>query len=191
MFLYTLNMKKNGPWTIKSSEVKYKNPWLELQEDQVIRPDGKDGVYAFVTFKRGISVLALDDNRNTYLVEEFKYPAGEDTLGAVGGSVDGNESPLDAAKRELREEAGIEADEWVELGTTNSFTSMIDGPERLFLARKLSFTQQHLDGTEAYIKVKKVPLAEAVAMVMDSRIVNTESCVLILKANEYIRKAGV
>ena len=51
--------KKNGPWIIKASEQKYKNPWLEVVEDQVVRPDGTEGIYGGVKIKEGISVLPI------------------------------------------------------------------------------------------------------------------------------------
>ena len=61
-------MEKNGPWTIKNSEIKYKNPWLEVREDQVIQPDGTDGIFGVITFARnGAHILPVDSEGYVYL----------------------------------------------------------------------------------------------------------------------------
>ena len=64
-------MKEHGPWKIKESVIKYKNPWIEVREDKVIRPDGKSGIFGVVNMKHGISVLPMDDEGFVYLTEEF------------------------------------------------------------------------------------------------------------------------
>jgi 8-oxo-dGTP pyrophosphatase MutT (NUDIX family) len=76
---------------------------------------------------------------------------------------------LSAARRELREELGIESAEWTDLGSVDPFTSLIHSPATLFLARILSFVDSHCDDTEI-IQVVKVELSEAVRMVMESEI---------------------
>ena len=66
-------LRKNGPWTIKGTLQKYKNPWIEVTEDDVIRADGKLGIFGVVTMKAGVSVLPLDDDGFIYLTDEFHY----------------------------------------------------------------------------------------------------------------------
>ena len=95
--------------------------------------------------------------------------------------------PLDAAKRELREELGIEAEEWIELGYVNPFTSVVHSPGFLFLARKLRFTTQQREGTEI-IRVLKMPFDKAVRLVMENKITHGQSVALILKAKEYLKE---
>jgi len=179
--------RKHGPWLIKKTVRKYKNPWIEVSEDQVIRPDGKSGIFGVVKMKPGISVLPLDNNGFVYLTEEFHYAIGQNSIEVVSGAIENNEKPLNAAKRELKEELGIEAEEWIDLGLINPFTTVIKSPAYLFLARKLKFTQANPEGTEV-IKLIKVKLNKAVEMVMDSEITHGPSCALILKANEYLKK---
>ena len=180
-------MKQHGPWKIKSSEVKYKNPWLEVREDQVIRPDGKDGAYTLIRMKAGASALPLDEEGNVYLVEEFRYGLGRSGVETAGGAVDEGEDPFATAKRELSEELGITASKWTHLGFVDPFTGMLNSPADLYLAEELSFAPAALEGTET-IKMIKVPLAQAVQMVLDSKITHAQSCVLILKAAKYLGK---
>ncbi len=118
-------MIKNGPWTIKASEEKYKNPWIRVQEDKVIRPDGKDGIFGIVEMVSGISVLPLDEEGFVYLTDEFHYGLQQNSIEVVSGAIDNDEKPIEAAKRELKEELGIEAENWVDFGLINPFTTVV------------------------------------------------------------------
>ena len=182
-------MKDHGPWKIKSSEIKYKNPWIEVREDQVIRPDGKDGVYGVYSQAPGVSVLALDDKGYAYLVSEFRYAIGQDSLETVSGAIDAGEQPLETAKRELQEEAGVVAGEWTDLGRIEALSSTVSAPQNLFLAQKLEFTEHDREPNEI-LEVKKVLFSDAVQMVMDGRISYGPTCVLILKAERFLEKSG-
>jgi ADP-ribose pyrophosphatase len=180
-------MIKNGPWTIKDSEEKYKNPWIKVREDKVIRPDGKDGIFGIVEMVSGISVLPLDDEGFVYLTDEFHYAIEQNSIEVVSGAIDKDEKPIEAAKRELKEELGIEAEDWVELGLLNPFTTVVKSPANLFLARNLKFSQANPEGTET-INIIKVKFEEAVKMVMESKITHAQSAVLILKVDQYLKK---
>lgn len=182
------NAQQNrGPWKIISSTVKYENPWIKVSEDKVIRPDGKPGIHALVEMKAGVSVLPLDGEGFVYLTNEFHYGVNRNSLEVVSGGIDAGEKPLDAAKRELKEELGIEAEAWTDLGALDPFTTVVVSPAKLFLARKLSFSEAHQEGSET-IKPVKIRLGEAVQKVMRSEITHGQSCALIMKANEYLKR---
>jgi 8-oxo-dGDP phosphatase len=139
--------------------------------------------------KSGVSVLALDEGDFVYLTSEYRYAIERESIEVVSGAIDGDELPLEAARRELREELGIEAGEWVELGVVDPFTSIISSPANLYLAEKLAFVETARESTEI-IRTLKVELGEAVRMVLDSEITHGPSCVLILKAQSLkTRKA--
>jgi 8-oxo-dGDP phosphatase len=172
--------KKNGPWTIKESRRIYQNEFLELFEDKVVQPDGNDGEYATVHMKSGVCVLAIDDENDVYLTRQFRYALGAESLEVIaGGSEEGE--PLDNAKREAREEMGIEAEEWIDLGTAETDTSIVKSQAHFFVARKLKFTEPEREGTEA-MKPVKISFDEAVEKVLNGEIKHALSCVLILKA---------
>ncbi|HLC51639.1 MAG TPA: NUDIX hydrolase [Candidatus Nanoarchaeia archaeon] len=177
--------KKNGPWVIKSTISKYKNPWIEVNEDQVIRPDGKPGIFGIVKMVPGISVLPVDESGFVYLTEEFRYAIEKDSIEAVSGGIDGCEKPLDAAKRELKEELGIHASEWIDLGIVNPFTSVVSSPAHIFLAKGLKFSKPNPEGTEI-IKMKKMKIVDAINSVLDNKITHGPTSVLILKAKNYL-----
>jgi 8-oxo-dGTP pyrophosphatase MutT (NUDIX family) len=180
-------MKKNGPYTIKESNSIYKNHWLEVIEDKVIRPDGKDGIFGIVKIKPGVSVLAIDDEDFVYLTKEFHYAIESEGIEVVSGGMDENEKPIDTAKRELEEELGIKAEEWIDLGYVNPFTTTVVSPSYLFLAKKLKFGKDNQEGTET-ISLVKVKFDEAVKMVLDNKITHSPSCFLILKAKNLLRR---
>src|SRR5688500_18030787 len=140
--------RRVGPYTVLSSEVQYQNPWIRVREDKVIRPGGSAGLFGVVEMVGGSSVLAIDHEDNVYLVREYKYAAGRDSLEVVSGAIDTGETPLEAARRELREEAGLIAAEWHELGTVDPFTTAIRCTNHLFLAMALSSTPADPDDGE-------------------------------------------
>src|SRR3989338_10662642 len=108
-----MNIKK-GPWTAIDSKIIYKNPWIVVREDIVIRPDNKKGVFGVVKMKAGVSILPLDGENNVYLTQEYHYAVERITIEAISGGIDDKEHKLDTAKRELKEETGILADEWID-----------------------------------------------------------------------------
>lgn len=172
--------KKNGPWTIKETRRIYKNEFLELFEDKVVQPDGKDGEYATVEMKAGVCTLAIDEENNVYLTRQFRYALGAESLEVIAGGMDEGE-PLENAKREAREEMGIEADEWIDLGTAETDTSIVRSTAHFFVARKLKFTEPDREGTEA-MKPAKMRFDQAVEKVLSGEIKHALSCLLILKA---------
>jgi ADP-ribose pyrophosphatase len=181
-------MTQHGPWKIVESHEIYRDAWIRLQMDDVIRPDGKPGTYSVVTLKPGVTVLAMDDDGYVYLTKEFHYGVGRTTVEGASGGIEPGERPLDAAKRELQEELGIEAEDWTELGVVDPFTASVVSPTRLYLARKLRFGAQALDGTEL-IQCVKLSLGEAVEKVIQSEITHGPSCVAILKVALGLRQA--
>ena len=159
----------------------YRDPWVTLTRDEVVRPDGKPGSYVFVNLKPGVSVLALDADDNVYLTSEFHYGVGEVTLETVSGGVEPGEAPLVCAQRELQEEIGIEAEHWTHLGRTDPFTANVVSPTALYLARELTFVDASPEGTELIERVK-CSFDEAIELVMNAKITHSPSCLAILKA---------
>jgi ADP-ribose pyrophosphatase len=175
-------MIERGPWKIVQSREVYRDPWIAVRVDDVIRPDGKPGIHSIIYVKAGACVLAMDTERNVYLTEEFHYGVGRVTLESVSGGSEPDEPPLTTAQRELREELGIVAATWTDLGVVDPFTANVVSPTRLFLAEGLSFVETAREGTEL-IRCVRVPLAEAIRMVWDGRITHSPTCVLLLKAH--------
>ncbi|MDP9362846.1 MAG: NUDIX hydrolase [Chloroflexota bacterium] len=176
---------RKGGWTVEGSREIYRNPWLAVREDRVVKPDGEEGVFAVAEMKPGVSVLPVDDDGTAHLIRIYRYTLDRATIEVIAGGIDGTEAPLAAARRELREEAGIEAEEWTDLGTIDQLTEVVVAPNHLFLARRLAFAPAEPEGSER-IERLPVPLAEAVAWVRDGTITSAVSAVLILKAARHL-----
>ncbi len=169
-----------GPWQVLRQQVVYGDPWTRVRKDDVVRPDGQRGTYTVVHVKPGVCVLAMDDDGHVFLTEEYHYGVERVTIEAVSGGVERSEDPLATAQRELREELGIIADEWIPLGVCDPFTANVVSPTQLYLARQLTFGQQDPEGTEL-IRCVRMTLQEAAEQVLDSQITHAPSCLTILK----------
>jgi 8-oxo-dGTP pyrophosphatase MutT (NUDIX family) len=174
-------MQQHGPWLIEQRTGKFKSEFVELSEDRVIRPDGRPGTYATVTLKPGVAVLPIDADGRVHLTEQFRYAIGRDSIEVPSGALEPDEDPLEGARRELREELGIVADEWTDRLSIDLDTSIVRCPVRLFSATGLRFTRSSPDETED-IRRRTMPLSDALEMVMNGTITHPPSCVLILKA---------
>ncbi len=175
-------MEAHGPWQIRARIAVYRDPWIEVLRDDVLRPDGQPGTHAVVRMKPGVCVLPIDAEGRVYLTEEFHYAVGRVGLEGVSGGIEPGESPLDTARRELAEELGLEAQAWTDWGLVDPFTTIVDSPTRLFLARDLTFVPPRPEGTE---RIRRVcfPLSAAVGQVLSSQITHGPTCLLVLRAH--------
>ena len=176
-------MKKHGPWKIRSSREIYTDPFIDVRGDDVIRPDGKDGHHVVVHMKPGVCVVAKDNDNFVYLTNEFHYGVGRYSLEAVSGGIETNEASTETALRELQEELGIRANNLSRLGCVDPFTTIVVSPTELFLATQLEFGETNQEGTEE-IECVKMPLDEAVSKVLAGEITHAPTCTLLLMINQ-------
>ena len=177
--------RKHGSWTVKSSERLYGDEFAEVWVDEVSKPGVEPSRRVTMRMKSGVAVLALDGEGVAHLVKTFRYAVGKECVEVVQGGTEEGEEPSDAARRELKEELGAEAEELTDLGLVDAVTSQVYSPARIFLARGLSFGETERESTED-LQTVKVKFAEAVCMVMDGRITQGISCTLILKASRLL-----
>lgn len=158
----------------------YDNPWIKVREDQVIRPDGKPGIYGVVHFKnKAIGVVPIDDEGMIFLVGQYRYPLDVYSWEIPEGGCPENEDPLEAAKRELLEETGLTASSWKELGRAHLSNSVCDEESIYYLATGLTQGQANPEGTEE-LAHKRVPFQEALQMVLRSEITDSVSVMAIM-----------
>ncbi|HJQ09067.1 MAG TPA: NUDIX hydrolase [Candidatus Saccharimonadales bacterium] len=176
---------QKGPWQVVGSTPKYENHWISVREDQVIRPDGKTGIFGVVTMRPGISVLPVDDDGYVYLMQEYKYGTEKETIEVISGSGEPGEALHDTVRREMEEEAGLIAREITDLGYIDPFTSVVNSPNYLYLAEGLIEGMPEPEGTE-HIQVLRVPYQQALDWVMDGTITHGASVAIILKVRDYL-----
>lgn len=178
--------KKNGNWTIKETREIFENEFFKVYEDDVIKPAGEPGKFATVHLVPGVCVLAIDDEDFVYLTEQFRYVVGRNSIEVVAGSIE-DETPREAAIRELKEEVGATAKEMTEIGVVQLDTSMIKNEVSFFVAGKLSFDKPERDETEE-MKTVKIKFREAVEKVLSGEIKHALSRALILQA--WVQRNG-
>ena len=177
--------RKHGPWTIRSSERIYGDEFAEVWVDEVSRPDGEPARRVTMRMKPGVAVLAVDEEGFAHLVKTFRYAVGKECVETVQGGAEEGEEPEESARRELKEELGIEAEELTDLGLIDAVTSQVYAPAQIFLARGLRFGEPEREATED-LQTVRVEFEEAVRMVMDGEITQGISCALILKASRLL-----
>ena len=173
--------KQHGPWTILKRNPIYQDPWIRVEQDDVLRPDGCPGSYSVVHLKPGVCVLAVDSRGVAHLTREFHYGVGRVTLEAVSGGIDSGEDALVTAKRELAEELGLTARTWESLGVVDPFTGSVVSPTALFLARDLTRGVPRPEGTEQ-IEAVELDLRAAVQRVLRSQITHAPTCAALMRA---------
>jgi len=177
------NMEEiKNPWQTLSSELKYENPWISVREDQVINPKGGKGIYGVVSMKNlAIGIVPLDHENNTLLVGQYRYPLDEYSWEIPEGGGKYGIDPMESAKRELKEETGFTANKWSLLSRIHTSNSVTSEEGLIYLAEDLLEGETELEETEDIV-VKKLPLKEAVQMVMEDKITDAISVAGILKA---------
>lgn len=166
-------------WRTLSSRVAYQNPWITVREDDVLAPDGSPAVYGVVELRDSVFVVALTDDDEVVLVTTDRYTTGPGSVEVPAGGGEGQD-PLDAARRELAEEAGLTAREWTHLGTTEALNGVARAVEHVYLARCLAPVADadataHEQAAEGISAVRTVPFADALAMVRTGEIRDGET----------------
>lgn len=175
-------MKTDNPWITKKTTNIYQNPWIKVEEHEVVNPAGKDGIYGTVHFKnKALAIIPIDEEGNTWLVGQFRYPLNLYSWelpmggGLIGGDV------LESAKRELREETGLTAKKWTQIMKIHTSNSVTDEEGIVYLAENLTQGETEFEETEILL-IRKLPFSEVLEMVMNGSITDGISIAGILKA---------
>jgi ADP-ribose pyrophosphatase len=179
-------MKEKNPWKKLSGKNIYNNPWISLDEDQVINPGGGKSIYGKVHFKNyAIGIVPLDENLNTWLVGQWRYSLNEYSWEIPMGGGPLEEDILASAKRELKEETGLSANKWKEVLKIHTSNSVTDEIGFAFLAQDLTQGETAFEETED-LEIRKLPLKEALDMVMKDEITDSISMAAILKVSRML-----
>lgn len=180
--------QKNNPWQTLSSKIVYKNPYITVVEDKVIKPDGKEGVYAYIKLRPTVGIVALDKNSSIYLCKQFRYIFKDESWEIPRGFIEDNELPEMAARRELKEEAGLEAGKVISMGSLRLSIGTIDEQCKVFLAQDLASVSNFRVQTEEIEVIKLFPLNDVLSMIAEGEIVDGLTTGAVLMAKEFIEE---
>lgn len=168
-------------WKRLSKEPVYENPWISVSHEKVITPGGTEGIYGVVHFKNhAVGIVPIDGEGNTWLVRQSRYTLDRQTWEIPEGGAAVGSDLLAAAKRELEEETGLRARNWRPLLSLHLSNSVTDEEATVFAATELYAGEQDLEASEDIV-VKKLPLEEAISMVLAGDITDALSVAGLLR----------
>lgn len=168
-------------WPVTGSHTVYSNAWIEVVEDDVVRPDGGRGIYGVVRLRHpAVFVVALTDADEVVLVTVDRHTTGVSVEVPAGGA-DGPDT-LAGAMRELAEETGLQAAQWREIGRMNALNGVCVAPEVVYLATGLSPVGGAEQEAEGITAVHTVPWPEVLAMVARGEVSDGETVAALMYA---------
>ncbi len=180
--------ENQNPWTTIKETPVYENPWIKVSHNDVLNPSGKPGIYGVVRFKnKAIGIVPLDAEGNTWLVGQYRYSLNEYSWEIPMGGSPNEQSTLLGAQRELEEETGLIASTWTLISRLHTSNSVTDEEGFVFLAEDLTQGPTKFDETED-LKIKKLPLKEALKMCLDNRITD---CISVAGLLQVAAKKGI
>nr|WP_294915823.1 NUDIX hydrolase [uncultured Neokomagataea sp.] len=172
-----------------SSRVAYSNPWTAVQEDVIIHPNGKQGLYGVVDRSEFVVILPLHTDGCVTLIQQFRYPVGERMWELPMGCWETKENvdSGELALGELREETGLRAGEMIHAGTMYQGAGYSNQKGQVYLARNLTRGETDLEETEQDITAHDMPLAEFEAMIARGEV----KCMVSVAAYAMIKARGL
>lgn len=159
----------------------YDGKVIKVRKEQVELPDGRTSMRELIGHPGGVGVIAVDENRQVFMVSQYRIAARSMMLEIPAGKLEYGENPLECGKRELIEETGYEAKEFTHLGAYYATPGYCEEVLNIYLAKDLKFVGQNLDDGE-FLNVKKYDLDELYTMVMNNEIHDAKTAIAILKA---------
>ena len=169
---HILEPAASNPWTCVEQTQVFDAGVFRVRRDRVLRPDGSPGVYTFAEVESDFAVIvALDQAGRVALVRQWRYPWAESSWELPAGHLEAGESGLEAARRELQEEAGLMAASWQPLALLRNRASLA-ASSHIYLARDLSAGPSGREASEGDMLLRRLPLAAALTAAANGDIVH-------------------
>ena len=169
-------------WKTRSSREIYANKWMNLREDIAETPDGRTTIYGVCTFGRCVGVLPFVDDDHVVLVRQYRYVQQENFRWEMPtGGIHPDETPQQAAQRELGEEAGYQARKLVPVSIYYTSKSVCDETAYLYLGYELTQHPLAPDDTE-FFEIGTFAFDDVLQMVRNSDIRDSMTVIAVLHA---------
>ena len=172
-----------------SSQLIYDGRAVRLRVDTVQTARGRETTREIVEHADCVAVVVIDDKDNVLLVKQFRKPVETELLEIPAGGIDPGEEPIDAVRRELREEIGYYPERVERLGGFYSTPGYCTEYLYLYLATELTPSQLFAEDTEA-IEVVRVPINQIPELITSGRICDAKTIAGLLTFLEYRKKPG-
>ena len=165
-----------------SSAIQYSGPVFDVYSDTVELCNKKTARRDYLKHRGAVAVVPLTDKGRVIIERQFRYPQQRVMTEIPAGKLEAFDTdPLDAAKRELKEEIGVTAKEFVPLGIYIPSPAILSERIYVYLAKGLSYGNAHPDEDE-FLRVERLPLGEAVERVMRGDLPDAKTQVALLMA---------
>ena len=161
---------------------------VRLTLDKVELENGRSAMREVVHHRGGACIAALTEKDELYLVRQYRYALGQELWELPAGKLEEGEDPFEAAKRELEEECGLKADQYIDLHPFYPTVGYCSEVIYTWLARGLHPVPMHLDEDE-FLTPTKMPLEEVCRMVLDGEIRDGKTVAAVLKI-KALKEAG-
>ena len=168
-----------------SSEMKFDGKLIKVTYD-VAEVNGKEAWREVVHHPGASAVVAIDEDNRIIMEKQFRYALNDYLLEIPAGKLDAGEDPLVCAKRELEEETGIIASEWISLGTIATSPGFCNEVIHLYVAKGLSKGEIHWDEDE-YVEVERYRFDELLQRIKEEKIKDSKSLSALLLAMPYLK----
>lgn len=168
-----------------SSEMKFDGKLIKVTYD-VAEVNGKEAWREVVHHPGASAVVAIDEENRIIMEKQFRYALNDYLLEIPAGKLDAGEDPLVCAKRELEEETGIVASEWISLGTIATSPGFCNEVIHLYVAKGLSKGEIHWDEDE-YVEVERYRFDELLQRIKEEKIKDSKSLSALLLAMPYLK----
>ena len=169
-----------------SRELVHAGRIVNLRSDTVRLYNGKIAGREVVEHNGGVVIAAVTENGSLLAVRQYRYPVSEELLELPAGKLDPGENPLDCAKRELSEETGCTAKNWVDLGKIYPSPGFCEETLYIFLATELTRGEAHPDEDE-FLSVEEVSFSDFMEMIMSNSLPDAKTIVGVTKAERYLK----
>lgn len=179
-----------SPFRRLSTELLVDNPWHRYRLDRYLQRDGSEGRYYYVDMAGSCGIVPLFEDGTTVLVCAHRYLFGIDIWEFPIGGMQPGDEPLEIARHELEQEAGLIARRWDALGTFAPYKGVSNERCHFFLARDLEWTQQELEPSES-MTVHRMPLADARARVLDQELPDGQTLGGLMLLSRFAARHGL